>query len=283
MGSRRRTVVMLTYGAAMDQPVLYLATPAYGGLVTTRYLTSLLAAKGRLDRLGIGVAVDAIAGESLITRARNACAARFLAASLAGRPFTHLVFIDADVGFPEWAIERLLGLGEPVVAAAYPLKRVGWSRLAELAQAGTLAGRTAAEIEALACDYALRLAVPSEVRDDFVSVLSAGTGFMCVARAAIEELGAAATPYVNDVAGYEIPAPGTELDGELRFRALFEAGVDAESGTYLSEDYAFCKRWRALGGKIWVDLRTPLTHVGSHAHEGNVATWLESVGAIARI
>lgn len=35
--------------------------------------------------------------------------------------------------------------------------------------------------------------------------------------------------------------------------ALFECMIDPETCEYLSGDYAFCARWRALGGKIWLD------------------------------
>ena len=42
--------------------------------------------------------------------------------------------------------------------------------------------------------------------------------------------------------------------------ALFECAIDRETGVYLSEDYAFCARWRALGGEIWLDLQSRLTH-----------------------
>lgn len=263
---------------------LYIATPAYGGLVTTRYLHSLLAAKARLERGGATVVVDTIANESLIPRARNACVARFLAGTVGGQPFTHLLFVDADIGFPDWAPERLLGFDAPVTAAVYPLKAIDWARLGELLDAGRLAGRTA-DLEALASQYAVRLAIPTAVRDDFIAVHSAGTGFMCIARAALEALilrHGDETRYENDVPGYAAPGEGWEL-GALRFHALFESGVDPETRIYLSEDYAFCRRWRGLGGEIWVDLRARLEHVGSHRHRGDVAVWLESVGAIERI
>jgi hypothetical protein len=34
------------------------------------------------------------------------------------------------------------------------------------------------------------------------------------------------------------------------------------TGTYLSEDFAFCKRWTDIGGEIWADLESRLDHVG---------------------
>jgi hypothetical protein len=271
--------------ARLDHVRLFIATPAYGGLVTVQYLQSLLAAKARLDALGVRSVVYTIANESLITRARNACVARFLAATLDGQPFTHLAFIDADVGFPEWGLERLLRFGAPFAAAAYPLKGIAWSRLAEQARGGRLGQPDAADLEARACDYALRLEIPTDVRDDFIAVHSVGTGFMCLARPVLETLVARhgdETRYENDITGYDAPGLGYDITGKPQFHALFEAGVDPETRVYMSEDYAFCRRWRALGGTIWVDLRARLSHVGSYRFHGDVTTWLQEIGAIQR-
>lgn len=33
---------------------------------------------------------------------------------------------------------------------------------------------------------------------------------------------------------------------------------------YLSEDYAFCHKWRAIGGKIWLDTVGRLSPTGVH-------------------
>ncbi len=272
--------------ARLDDVRVFIATPAYGGLVTTDYMHSLMAMREHLDTLGAVSRIYTIASESLVTRARNACVARFMAATVDGQPFTHLAFIDADLGFPPWALERLLRLGEPLAAAAYPLKHIDFQRLAELASAGDLPGDPD-ELRQRATGYPLVLELPTRTRDDFIAVLSVGTGFMCIARSAIEQLLAAhgtATRYENDIPGYTLPGQGYDLDpGALRFHDLFAAGVDPDTRSYLSEDYAFCKRWRALGGTVWVDLRARLTHVGAHRHEGDVATWLESIGAIARV
>jgi hypothetical protein len=45
--------------------------------------------------------------------------------------------------------------------------------------------------------------------------------------------------------------------------------IDKESGAYLSEDYTFCKRWRALGGKIWLDTESTLSHIGPFDFNGD--------------
>jgi hypothetical protein len=44
--------------------------------------------------------------------------------------------------------------------------------------------------------------------------------------------------------------------------------IDPESKRYLSEDYAFCRRWQQMGGKIYADCHTTLGHVGNLPFSG---------------
>lgn len=53
--------------------------------------------------------------------------------------------------------------------------------------------------------------------------------------------------------------------------ALFDCVIDPATGTYLSEDFTFCRRWRAIGGKLWLDTAGRLTHVGAHDFVGDPA------------
>ena len=61
-------------------------------------------------------------GESLITRARNNCVATFLE----NKEWTHLFWIDSDIGFSAEAFYRLLLADKDVAAGIYPLKRENW-------------------------------------------------------------------------------------------------------------------------------------------------------------
>ena len=42
------------------------------------------------------------------------------------------------------------------------------------------------------------------------------------------------------------------------------------------EDYVFCRRWRELGGKVWVDPYLTLLHAGKKFYEGNLARYLSA-------
>ena len=52
--------------------------------------------------------------------------------------------------------------------------------------------------------------------------------------------------------------------------SIFECMIDPHTGEYLSEDYAFCRRWTDLGGEIWLDLTSELTHFGAYAFRGRL-------------
>jgi hypothetical protein len=48
--------------------------------------------------------------------------------------------------------------------------------------------------------------------------------------------------------------------------------IDPAGGTYLSEDFAFCKRWTDIGGEIWADLDSRLDHVGPSVFHGDAGS-----------
>src|SRR6202021_4024017 len=66
------------------------------------------------------------------------------------------------------------------------------------------------------------------------------------------------------------------LAGSLNRFALFECMIDPNTKTYLSEDFAFCKRWTDIGGEIWADLQSRLDPVGPSVFHGEVASQFAS-------
>jgi hypothetical protein len=107
--------------------------------------------------------------------------------------------------------------------------------------------------------------------DGFVEVAEAPTGFMCIKRDVFRQM-MEKYPELNYVPDGP-PNPQAHL-----YWLFFDCMVDPDSGRYLSEDYAFCRRWRDIGGKIWVDLNCKLMHLGQHNFRGNLAESLRLQG-----
>lgn len=240
----------------MSRPFVLVATPCYGGQVHQLYMQSViqlmqLARDGRFD-----VSLALLGNDSLITRSRNTLAATFLAMPQA----THLLFIDADISFDPAQVERMLGFGEDVVAGMYPLKVLDWNNARAVTASGVASG------EAAALRYCGRICAEDEreVRDGFVTGLYAGTGFMLIARRVLERMGEA-YPELR-YANMQVYPPMRPNERQFAF---FDCMIEPESGVYLSEDYAFCWRWRRLGGKVWLDTRGRLTHTGPHDFRGD--------------
>ncbi len=61
---------------------------------------------------------------------------------------------------------------------------------------------------------------------------------------------------------------------------FFDCMIDPDSGRYLSEDYAFCRRWRDMGGKVYADLTSRLNHLGQQTYSGNFGESLALQGHI---
>ena len=242
----------------MTEPHIVIATPCFGGTVTHTYMMSVLHYVRAAEKAGYRVNLLTLGGDSLISRARSILVSHFLETPGA----THLLFIDADIAFEPEQVHRLLAADKEFAAAFYPLKRTDWSKLPLHAMAGEPLERAGLSYVGQLCEgSALRL------EGDFATALYAGTGFQLIRRCVFERM-IAAYPDLRFRAvhtGSERPAPPEYLC------ALFDCIIDPDGSAYLSEDYSFCRRWRALGGEIWLDLDSKLTHTGPQAFQGDCA------------
>lgn len=235
----------------MNRPSVFVATPCYGGQVHQLYMQSVIQLMQHARESFFDVTLGLLGNDSLITRSRNTLVSAFLD-SLS----THLMFIDADISFDPRQVERMLRFGEGVVAGIYPLKVLDWVGAA--GRPGT------AEQPALRYCGTLCEADEAERREGFVTGKQAGTGFMLIARETVLRM-------INSYpelryTGMLVYPPQR---GNRSYYALFDCMIDPDTGTYLSEDYAFCWRWRRIGGKVWLDTTGRLTHTGPHDFHGD--------------
>jgi hypothetical protein len=99
-----------------------------------------------------------------------------------------------------------------------------------------------------------------EERDGFVTAIYAGTGFMLIRRSAVERF-ISAYPETKYATTHTFPAAAVQSANQYN---VFDCLIEPETRTFLSEDFAFCHRWRRLGGKVWLDTRSCLQHVGTY-------------------
>ncbi len=245
----------------------FVATPSHSGLLTSSYTRSLLGLSNAAWTHGFPMVARFLDGEALITRARNELVAEFMGDTRC----THLFWIDDDIGFDVEAALRLLLAGKDVVAGACPRKTDDWPA-GGLSQA-LPAGATQDDFQARYAEFnVVSLPEAQKVDEDgFVRVQEVGTGFMVIARRVFETMAAhyPQLKYVDTSRGAPPQWP--------RYR-FFDVATDPDTGAYLSEDFAFCRRWRALGGEVWVDTQSDLAHTGIKTYRGRFAHALTSTG-----
>ncbi len=249
------------------QPYLVIGTPCYGRMVTDLYAGSLLKLLLACQSRNVRLQVQMTGSDALITRARQNIVAQFLHMEAA----THLLFIDADIGFQPKQVFRLMDFDAPISAAVYPIKRIDWEKVGAAAQAGR------SPLHSAALSYMVEFTDPAriETRGGFAKVSYAGTGFLMIRREAL----VAMIHHYPELRYAHDHKPNDKLAGSPWRSALFNCMIDEKSGAYLSEDFSFCRRWTAMGGEIWADLESKLTHVGTVDFAGDMATQFSTAAA----
>jgi hypothetical protein len=237
----------------MASPIkLFLSTPCYGGLCLEAFAASVLRLQVECIKHNIHLMIDTTENESLVHRARNISIARFLYKSDAD----FFMFIDADIHFTAESVIRLIQAQNDVSVAVYPKKCVMWDQ----AKTGVESGDQR-DIVKIASSLVMNFKYQStRIENGFAEVLDGPTGFMLIKRDVIKKMYEHYTELncVNDHQNRDLET----------YCAIFDCMIDPETKRYLSEDYAFCRRWQQMGGKIYADCMTTLGHVGNLRFNG---------------
>jgi hypothetical protein len=197
--------------------------------------------------------------DSLINRARNNLVAKFM-----GNPdYTHMIFIDVDLQFDKESVLKLLWHDKDVMTASYPIKEISWDKVKEAAQADL----PASDLMEYSTRYVVHMTKPGEnqlnIDNGAIECYEAGTGFMLMKRHVLEKM----IENYPDTMYYSDKDMTEDLEKRKRY-ALFDTMIDSDK-RYLSEDYTFCRRWQELDGKIYLDVNTTLSHIGTYTFVGN--------------
>lgn len=193
---------------------------------------SLMGAVAFFERKGIRTFAR-ILDYADIVKSRNVLASAFLA-----RKESHLLFVDADIGFKTRTLQRMEQEDAPFVGCVYP-KRNGQG-------------------------FAVHHGNTINIVNGAADVNGLGMGLCLLSRAVFETL-------VSKVRKGP-PEPVFKVSGPIYgFFDQLLSGKDL-----MPEDLSFCRRWRESGGKVRALLNEEISHIGDHAHRRNYLDHLKS-------
>jgi len=214
---------------------ILVATPCLDGNVSAHYTGALVGTMPLLTQRGIRCEIQFEIGNSLIADARNKLVSKFLASTA-----TDLVFIDADISWKPDDLLKLIAHPQPVVAGVYQRK-------------------SRAKV-----DFAVKFGPTIAMDAGLMEVERVGTGFLRLRRDCLQALVAA-----NPALKLKNPLQ----PGDPNFYALFDTSI--VDGQFIGEDFTFCDRWRALGGKVFIDPSIGPAHHGAAVYDEAIMKYLQ--------
>ncbi|KAF1017748.1 MAG: hypothetical protein E5299_00340 [Burkholderia gladioli] len=246
---------------------IFVATPAYGASCFMPYVSGLLSLQRVCLEAGIAFEFFYVSGTALLHEQRNVLIQRFLGESM----LSHLLFVDADVGFEGRDVLRMFELRAEVAIGPYPAKQINWEAVVETARRHS--EMSAQQVAQAAADYRHTVYAIGEGNlsqgKQPVEVAAGGAGMMLIERAVFGQL-ASAYPdkRVEIPSNYRHLLPhSTHLQEHFEF-------LHVDDGRLLSEDLSFCWKWRDLGGVIYACPWFRTTHTGTYSFDGNLPALL---------
>ncbi len=246
---------------------ILIGSPSADGEVEPEFAQAVLRLIGRFmaTRPDVAFEIEMPEGRS-VAYARDVLANRVLQADR----FTHLLFIDTDMGFTPELIERLIEADRPVVGTIAP------QRHRDLDLWRTMIGELPTTIAAEVCaasytpdisDIDVSASPDAEAASEngFLRAYKTGAGILLIRRDALETMRLLCPDLAETAVRPELAAIGL-TEPLVRF---FSFSRD-ETGILVGEDLSFTRRWRErCGGEIWVAPDGAIRHAGTRIVTGD--------------
>lgn len=245
----------------------FFAFPVYDQSFTETFFMSVINTVSAFKDIGLTFSISTM-GDSLISRSRNQLVAKFLSNPQA----THLIFIDADIGFRFEDVLKMLWHDKKVITAAYPIKQILWDQVVENVKKDIHPEKLLENSVRFVVNAASNENEQIKIENGLMRIYDAGTGFMIIKREVFLEL-IEQYPELK----YEDDTGALSQEERKWAYAFFNSYIDEDTGRFLSEDYGFCRYYQYIGGEIWVDPAIELSHVGRMTYSGKMVDFLSKV------
>lgn len=236
---------------------LLIALPCYGGTTFVQHNRSLRWLIEVLRGYGIRHTIQETTTESLIPRARNLFGNMVaFDHDASGQFYTHVLFLDVDIGFNAPDIASLIGWDKDIVALPYPCKDINWNYIVDAVRAGVEDPNVLCRMGSRPIINTNGTQVQFNVTEP-VQFSQLGTGILLIKRHVLQKFAE------DESRRYKLMASEKYNDREFAYD-FFRSGVNDETRYYDSEDYRFCLDARKLGFETWLLPWAITTHTGPY-------------------
>ncbi len=217
---------------------IFCSVPAYGQMVTSATLSAMMALNRELVSRGIDGGFSTLSYPD-VAEVRNIMTTIWYDKIKT----SHMLFVDADMGFSPQLIMDMFNFDKPLVGALCP-KKILPVQFAGRAKEGDV-----------------------RVINGHMEVAGVGGALMLISREVITAM-LAKFPEIDDrISPKNHAAAGILASNgcERLIRAFDHVVVKGEK---FSEDLSFCIRWEQCGGEVWGNIAHEVAHVGLYEYRG---------------
>jgi hypothetical protein len=216
----------------MKKPSIMVAVPAGGEMVNVATVVSLYSMGEWLTKMGISHGLKTFSAAD-IEDIRNL----FVTAWYDATTYSHLLFVDADMGFSPELIRDMINFNKPLMGCLYARRNMNPSVVGTVPDGHSI----------------------NDVQKGFIRASGLGCGVMMISREVIKTM-LEKMPELNDPHGaYLMDAVSADVPLTRIIRAFDKIRTPTHR---LSEDMAFCHRWLECGGEIWANINHKISHIG---------------------